>query len=367
MRILFVLPGLHRVQRGAEVALESVATHIAGSTDDEVTLLGSGKPDRTRPYAFVHAPAVPRERFEKWPKLPLFRNEYMYEDLTFLPGMLARFHPNDFDVTVTCSFPYVYWGLMRPARARPRHVFVTQNGDWPAYMNNAEARLFRCDGLICTNPEYYARNRQHWYSELVPNGVDTNLFRPGPAERARFDLPLGAQIVLMVSALTPSKRVAEAIRAVAKLPDTHLVVAGDGPQRDELDALAAELMPGRFARRSLHFTEMPDLYRCADAFLHTTLLESFGNVYIEALATGLPIVAHDSAVTQWVLGAHAHLVDTTDEPLLVETLRSALVQSADDLESRVKMANERYAWSVVGDAYRAFLHSVVQRPPHGGR
>ena len=362
MRILFVLPGFHRVQRGAEVALESVATHIASAGRDEVTLLGSGKPDPSRPYRFVHSPTIPRERFEKWPKFPFFRNEYMYEDLAFLPGMLARFRPRDHDVTVTCSFPYVYWGLERPSRHRPKHVFVTQNGDWPAFFNNAEARFFGCDGLICTNPEYYERTRDRWRATLVPNGVDTTRFHPGPGDRTQFDLPTDAPIVLMVSALTPSKRVAEAIRAVAKLPDTYLVVAGDGPQRDELDALAAELMPNRFLRRRLHFSEMPDLYRCADVFLHTTLLESFGNVYIEALASGLPIVAHDSPVTQWILGSHASLVDTTDENITVETLRHALVDSPEDLELRVKMADERFAWPVVGEAYRSFLLDVVENP-----
>ena len=367
MRILFVLPGFHRVQRGAEVALESVATRIGSLGLDDVTLIGSGHPDPTRPYRFVHSPAVPRERFERWPKRPLIRTEYMYEDATFVPGLLKSFHPADYDVTVTCSFPYVHWALRRPARRRPRHVFVTQNGDWLAYMDSSEARLFTCDGLVCTNPEYFGRNRERWFSTLIPNGVDTARFCPGPSDRERFDLPTDAPIVLMVSALTQSKRVAEAIRAVAQLHDTHLVVAGDGPQRDELDSLAAELMPGRFARRRLHFTDMPDLYRCADVFLHTTLLESFGNVYLEALATGLPIVAHDSVVTQWILGSHASLIDTTDEGRLVVTLRQALAHPTDDLDARVQLANERYAWPVVGDAYRSFLVDVLSRTPNAPR
>lgn len=367
MRILFALPGFHRVQRGAEVALESVATHIGSLGHDEVTLLGSGRTDPARPYRFVRAPVVPRERFEKWPKRPFMRTEYMYEDATFVPGLLKAYRPSEYDVTVTCSFPYVHWALGRPARRSPRHVFVTQNGDWPAVSNRGEARFFSCDGLICTNPEYFERNREKWYSTLVPNGVDTTRFHPGPTDRARFELPGDAPIVLMVSALTESKRVAEAIRAVAKIPGTHLVVAGDGPQRAELDDLAHELMPGRFARRQLQFTDMPDLYRCADVFLHTTLLESFGNVYIEALASGLPIVAHDSVVTQWILGAHAQLVDTTDAGVLVETLQHALAEATTDLDARVEMANARYAWPVVGDAYRAFLHAVLQRDPRSPR
>lgn len=367
MRILFVLPGFHRVQRGAEVALETVAAHIAADGLDEVTLIGSGQPDPSRPYRFRHVAAVPRERFERWPRAPFARNEFMYEDATFVPGLLRAYRPRDFDVTVTCSFPYVHWVLNRPARHRPRHVFVTQNGDWPAHLDNAEARWFGCDGLVCTNPEYYERNRDRWFSALVPNGVDTTRFHPGTGDRARFGLPTDAPIVLMVSALMTSKRVAEAIRAVAELPDTHLVVAGDGPLRAELDALAAELMPGRFARRTLQFADMPELYRCADVFLHTTLLESFGNVYIEALASGLPIVAHDSPVTQWILGAHAELIDTEDHHALVDALHQARTHGTDDLDVRVKLAEDRFAWPVVAGAYRTFLEDVLAREPQRRR
>ena len=74
------------------------------------------------------------------------------------------------------------------------------------------------------------------------------------------------------------------------MPDAHLVVAGDGHLRQEGDALAQQLMPGRYSRISLTAPEMPDLYRSADVFLHMSLLESFGNVFLEAMASGLPIV-----------------------------------------------------------------------------
>ena len=71
--------------------------------------------------------------------------------------------PADFDLTVTCSYPFVNW-LLRARRrgGRPAHVFVTQNGDWPAQRVNAEYRWFDCDGLVCTNPEYFERHRAAW-------------------------------------------------------------------------------------------------------------------------------------------------------------------------------------------------------------
>ena len=128
----------------------------------------------------------------------------------------------------------------------------------------------------------------------------------------------------MVSALEEGKRVLEAMRAMAEVPDAYLVVAGDGHLRDEVDKLAAEMLPGRFFRRTFSHDQMPDVYRSADLFLHTKIQESFGNVYVEALSCGIPIVAHDDEVTRWILGEHAVLVDTEFKEKLAEAIGSAL-------------------------------------------
>ena len=98
VRILFALPGLHRVHRGAEVAFESIAHEIGLAGSDDVVLMGSGKPRDDRAYRFQHVPCVPRERFERMPKLPLLRSEYMYEELTFAAG-LALARPKGVDLT----------------------------------------------------------------------------------------------------------------------------------------------------------------------------------------------------------------------------------------------------------------------------
>ena len=169
-----------------------------------------------------------------------------------LPALLP---PSAADITVTCSYPFVNWMLTRwpPFRRKPPHVFVTQNGDWPAYSDHREYRLFRCDGLVCTNPQYYERNKARWPSVLIPNGIDPQRFLPGSSARERFGLPEKGVIVLMVSALVESKRVLEGMRVGRTHPDAMLVVAGDGPLRDQFDALGNELMPGRFRRLTLAF------------------------------------------------------------------------------------------------------------------
>lgn len=367
MRILFALPGLHRIHRGAEVVFESVAQEIALRGDHQVTLVGSGHATPARAYRFRRLGAVPRERFEAWPTVPFLRSEYMYEELTFAAGLaLARWR-RGVDATVTCGYPYTSWALRThlPGTRRPAHVFVTQNGDWPAAARRGESRFFSCEGLICTNPEYLERNRERWFSTLIPNGFDATRFRPGPANRPALGLPVERPLVLMVSALIRDKRVLEGIRAVARLPDAFLLVAGDGPLREEVDRLAAELLPGRFMRRTFTYEQMPDVYRSADAFLHMAVAESFGNVYVEALATGRPVVAHDGPTPRWILERHAHLVDTTSDRALVGALQEALAASSRCVEERAAFAHSRYTWKAVANRYLDFLEEVLRRTGHG--
>src|SRR5689334_17760442 len=113
MRLLFALPGLHRFGRGAEVVFESVAQQIALSGRHEVTLVGPGQPRGDRAYEFIHVPAVSRERFERWPKFPFARHEFMYEELTFAAGLIGLPAVGAADLTMTCSYPYTNWALRR--------------------------------------------------------------------------------------------------------------------------------------------------------------------------------------------------------------------------------------------------------------
>lgn len=361
LRVLMALPGLHRVSRGAEAVFENVARELARSPEFDITLLGAGPPRADEPYRYRSVPGLrPRERFERWPRIPPLRNEYRWEELTFAPGLWRAVDPSRYDVNVTCSYPFVNWVLRAKRRAgRPRHVFVTQNGDWPARRRNGEYRLFGCDGLVCTNPEYYELHRGTWPCVLVPNGMDARRFTPGAAERSAFGLPPEVPVILMVSALIPSKHVAAGVRAVGTLPGVHLVVAGDGPERAAIDALAAQHLPGRFSRLTTTLDRMPALYRCADVFLHLSRAEAFGNVYVEALSCGLPVVAHDYPTARWILGEWGRLVDSTDEARIADALRSALAAPADP-EARHASAASRFDWPEVAARYGAFFREVAR-------
>jgi glycosyltransferase involved in cell wall biosynthesis len=290
------------------------------------------------------------------------RDENAYEELTFVPALLKHFRPADYDVTLTCSYPYTNWVLRRPNwRGRPPHVFVTENGDWPVQATNSEYRFFGCEGLVCINPEYYERNRSRWNCRLIPNGIDCERFTPGAAERGAFGLPSDRPIVLMVSALIPSKRVKEGIEIVAKLAEWHLVVAGDGPQKDVIHAAAAARLGDRFTRLSVGPERMPALYRSADVVLHLSKNESFGNVYYEAMACGIPIVADQSAHTRWILGEIGYLVDSDDAIAVAQHIELACQAPLTRLEAGVERARAS-SWTMVANMYQDFFHEIVDNP-----
>jgi glycosyltransferase involved in cell wall biosynthesis len=359
MRILFALPGLHRVARGAEAAFIAVAVELCRS-GHSVTLMGSGEAPPNAPYRFIHAGSLSRNRFEPFPSVPGLRNAEAYEELTFVPAVLSRFRPSDYDVTLTCGYPFTNWALRRPAlRGRPPHVFITQNGDWPAYATNSEFRFFGCEGLVCINPDYYERNSARWNCRLIPNGVDIDRFQPGKSEREAFGLPSDRPIALMVSALIPSKRVDAGIAIVAELPDWHLVVAGDGPERQTLDAAAAARLGNRFTRLKVPPERMPALYRSADVFLHLSKDEPFALAFNEAMACGIPVVAHQSTRTKWFLCDVGFLVDTDDLAAAARQIRLAYQASPVRRQEGVELAGAR-SWTKVAEMYENFLREIVE-------
>jgi glycosyltransferase involved in cell wall biosynthesis len=364
LRVLFSLPGLHRVNRGAEVAFEEVASRLAGASDFDVTLFGSGGTRAGQPYRYHKLRGISRRFFRHFPRLPYVRDDYAWEELAFAPSLYLNYSPAHYDLTVTCGYPYSNWILRRgrDGARRPAHIFVTQNGDWMAQARNAEFKHFSCDGLICTNPQYYERHRDRYRCALIPNGVDTATFRPGPADRAALGLHERSPVVLIVGALMPNKRVLDGISAVAQLPDVQLVVAGDGQQRRAVDDLGRQLLGERFRRVSLPRERMPELYRAADVLLHMAQDEAFGNIYVEALASGLPVVAHDTPATRWILQDQGHFADTSDKMSVVVALRAALDGGRNEgrVAARRALAEARFDWAIVARQYGEFFQDVYR-------
>ncbi len=200
-----------------------------------------------------------------------------------------------------------------------------------------------------------------WNSKLIPNGVDLSRFYPGSDSRADLGFPTDKKIVLMASALIPSKNVTAGVKAVALLDDVTLAIAGDGPSRDEVDGLARKLLPERYIRMTLSPERMPAFYRSGDVFLHLSREESFGNVYIEAMACGTPVVAHDYSTTRWILGNQASLLDTSEPRNIAATLQDVLKSPVADKQALHQFIAERFSWDAIANEYAGFFEKLEEQ------
>ena len=129
---------------------------------------------------------------------------------------------------------------------------------------------------------------------VLRNGVDTVLFRP-PADRlaARAALGLTRPTLLSVGLLIERKGHHRTIAALRDLPDRDLLIAGEGPERARLEALARELGVADRVRLlgARPHAELTALYGAADALVLASSREGWANVLLEAMACGTPVVA----------------------------------------------------------------------------
>lgn len=121
--------------------------------------------------------------------------------------------------------------------------------------------------------------------EVLPLGVDSAHFSPAST-------PSEPSLIMAAGSLIPVKGHATLIRALARLPMARLEIAGDGPERARLDALAAALgVSGRVGLLgSVAYPDMPALFRRASVHALPSLHEGEGMVTLEAAACGVPTV-----------------------------------------------------------------------------
>jgi glycosyltransferase involved in cell wall biosynthesis len=129
--------------------------------------------------------------------------------------------------------------------------------------------------------------------ELWPPAVDSELFHPGRRSQAmRQRLSAGwpeKPLLLTVSRLAPEKNVGFLASVMRELPGVRLAVVGDGPERPALERRFAGLDVGFVGY--LRGEALAAAYASADAFVYASETETMGNVVLEAMAAGCPVVA----------------------------------------------------------------------------
>lgn len=199
-----------------------------------------------------------------------------------------------------CRLRVVHQTCTPNATPRPLRALDKLAGTFGLYSANIVNSAATWAGFA----RYPARYRRSLI--LIEHGLDAPASKASrETTRRRFGLPLSHPILLNVGRLTAQKNQDVLIRALACLPQAHLVLAGAGAKADSFHALAVTLgVDDRLHMLgALPADEIADLYIAADLFVFPSTWETFGLAAVEAGMAGLPVVVADLPVLREVLRA----------------------------------------------------------------
>lgn len=190
---------------------------------------------------------------------------------------------------------------------------------------------------------------------FIPNGVDTEIFQPGPtAHRKQWNVAAGETVVLLARRLVDKNGVTVFAAAAADLHDlpVRLVFAGDGPERDKVSAMLrrAHMLDRALFLGNVPNADMPDIYRAADLSVLPSFMEATSITGLESMACGLPLVGTRVGGIPDLIeeGASGLLVPPGDPAALESAMRTLILDPArrQAMGARARArAIERFSWT----------------------
>jgi glycogen synthase len=196
--------------------------------------------------------------------------------------------------------------------------------------------------------------------QVVPNGINTDLFRPEPERRAKVPT------LLSVGRLHTQKNLGYLLNLVAAIKnktEVSALIIGDGPERPGLEATAAALRITDCVQFAgwLRREEVQEAYQSATFLVHASSYEGMSNVILEALASGLPVVASQIPGNTELIqdNANGFLFDPAGDPAQLANRILPLFQDQTNWDSLSAAARatieKRLSWTHAADLYEKLL------------
>jgi alpha-1,6-mannosyltransferase len=226
-----------------------------------------------------------------------------------------------------------------------------------------------------TAGELFAASRGHKVRRgvwVMPMGVDTARFSPrlrSPELRAELGVGSHTALLLYAGRLAPEKHLpllAETMAILAHRSDRdfHLVVAGQGMLRDSFERLCNALAPAKvtFLGHVADPNRLARLYASADVFVHPNPREPFGIAPLEAMASGLALVAPNSGgVTSYANHQNAWLVEAAPAPFAHAIVEASTNSPARNVKiARALRTAQTYDWSAIADGFLDFYRETAE-------
>ncbi|MEH7352358.1 glycosyltransferase family 1 protein [Neobacillus drentensis] len=224
-----------------------------------------------------------------------------------------------------------------------------------------------CKKIFVPSPAAFQLLKQHGFTnlELWPRGVDCQLFHPHYDKAAvkRLYCPQGEFLLTYVGRLAPEKDLDTLIAVAKSMPSDinqkiQWLIIGDGPLREELEAQAPANM---IFTGYLSGNRLAEAYAASDLFVFPSPTETFGNVVLESLASGTPVIGAKSGGVQNIIkeGVTGQLC----KPGNVEEFSEAILQllTNDRLREQMGSTGRKYALT---QSWEQILQNLVSQYTH---
>ncbi|MDP3964580.1 MAG: glycosyltransferase family 4 protein [bacterium] len=265
--------------------------------------------------------------------------------------------------------PLVANTVMRAPKVGTFHTFMDSSVGYELFGGKLRKYFDRLDGRIAVSPaarRFFSRYFPGEYV-IIPNGVDTNRFHPAVKKVERFDD--GVHNVLFVGRMDPRKGLKYLLQAMpliaTAVPDTRLIVVGGGVLREYYRSfLMDEIRDKAFFEGFVSTEDLPRYYRTADVYVSPSIMgESFGIVLIEAMASGVPVVASDIEGYAAVLkdGRGGFLVPKRSPMKIAEKVIELLRQPKlrQSMGKQGRQEAEQYSWKKVTAQIEKYYFDVL--------
>jgi phosphatidylinositol alpha 1,6-mannosyltransferase len=348
MRIAFFAGTMRRGQDGVTRVLYRLSDYLKEKKIEHIFFspIVPEKKDRSVPMYEVpsvstvlysdYRLALPGQKYIK-ERLDEFRPDILHIHSPCMLGYNAIKFGQDHDIPVVATYHTHF-----ASYAKYHHLSLLEGLGWSyfRYLYN------KCDRVFVPSAPILNELREHGIQNLqhIPHGVDPVLFSPAHFS-GTWKTKLGIEgktALLFVGRLVwekDLKTLARAWRILAeRRSDFSLVLAGDGPIRQELE----RMMPGAIFLGNQRGKALSTAYASSDIFVFPSTTETFGNVTLEAMASGLaPVCANEGGASGFIRDGITGLLTNPRDP---EDLAMKIEYLLDNHRFRENIAHEAYVY-----------------------
>jgi glycosyltransferase involved in cell wall biosynthesis len=278
----------------------------------------------------------------------------------------------DFDIVHVHLFPAQLWAVVAAAKLGPHvRLVTTEHNTWNArrrwWLRPIDRWMYHHYQIVACNSEATAEELVRWCPatatkiRVIPNGIPVEDFHVAQPAELNLESQDTARLVF-VGRFEPQKDHRTILRALEKVPNVRLFLVGDGPLRRELEDLARSLRVISQVSFLGKRTDVANVLKACDIYIHSTNSDGFGIAACEAMAAGLPVIASDVPGLAQVVHGAGILFPVGDDAALAREIQE-LLASPERRHEMSKASRERaqsFGIDRTVDGYLSMYESVLQ-------